>query len=145
MKQSTLMIFSAVLICLMAAGAVAQTTPPGDQVQRHNYDNVNGLDGNGGIHRHGDEFVGGGGPHGPIGPGPDDELLKFLGLDATSVLAGNMWIYGWGPGATQSGVEEPSPYGPNVTGAGFGPAGDMDGQGQSSNAGALNQARSGRR
>jgi len=64
-----------------------------------NYVDAPGIDANGGIVRNGGDFVEEGGPHGPIGPGPDEsnlfidensdgfnDYVKTLGEDGTGTM-----------------------------------------------------------
>nr|MEE4266870.1 hypothetical protein [Candidatus Krumholzibacteria bacterium] len=147
MKKAVTVMAMLALGLMMAGGAQAQSDdcdqiPNAMQLRTHNFEDANGLDGNGGIHRHGGDFVGEGGPHGPLGTGPDDELLKFLGMDEmimlqNGMLFGFMSVYHYGPGESQVGVEDPGHFGPNTSGEGYGAAGE--------NQNAMNQPRSGRR
>ena len=115
----------------------------GDQTQQR----LHG-DGDGNNHelgennRNGDEFTGEGGPHGPMGTGPDGDLLKIFGDEADGSFAGQLMRHSWGPGTS----DLEGPFGPNSGVAGFGPGGRdaVDGKGDPAT-GARGQARSGRR
>ncbi len=106
--------------------------PAGDATQQRlrNYDEANGANSHGESHRHGDEFTGTGGPHGPMGSAADDgsvvdeEYFKTFGMEEVlgeamdGTFAGEMLRYDWGPGDS----ELDKPFGPN-DGVGYGPAG----------------------
>ena len=83
MKTTMTTLLVILLAGVFAAAAIAQDeeTPTQakeqaqEQVQERqlNYDDAPGQDANGGIVRNGGDYAEEGGPHGPVGPGPDDE------------------------------------------------------------------------
>ncbi len=122
-------------------GQVLDGDKSGGQNQQMNYGGGEGETNQLGENsRRGDEFVGQGGPQGPMGSGPLDDFIKMASDDIDGAFAGEMHQYGWGPGdSTLDG-----PFGPN-DGTGFGPGGRNAAEGGNSDNGARSQARSGRR
>lgn len=86
MKTTMNLLLILILTGAFAVAAMAQDedTPAQTQQQSQervlNHDDANGEDAHGGIVRNGGEYVEEGGPHGPVGPGPDDD-----GADGTTV------------------------------------------------------------
>jgi len=115
----------------------------GDQTQQRLHGDGDGTNHElGENNRKGDEFTGEGGPHGPMGTGPDGDLLKIFGEDTDGSFAGQLLRHSWGPGTS----DLEGPFGPNSGVAGFGPGGRdaADGKGDPATS-ARGQARSGRR
>jgi len=97
-----------------------------EQLRERNHDETSGDDANGEIHRHGDEFTGEGGPHGPMGNADVEAFFEAFGMDemigaggeGDGEFAGQLLRHEWGPGDP----ELDAPFGPN-DGTGYGPAG----------------------
>ena len=140
------------LVGILTVGAFAQDGETPDETKKQNFENVPGLDGNGGIVRNGGDYAGVGGAHGPMGPGNvansafdflGEDMLKVFGedCDGTQTMDGQMLHYRFGPGeSTLGGL-----FGPNEDGVGFGPGGDGEGTGEPDPMGDLVRARVGRR
>lgn len=80
MKRSLVFCVVALVVCLVAVSASAQDPP---KEPKYNYDDSPGEFGNGGIVRNGDDYKQVGEAHGPVGPGPDEEVTDTLfSLDA---------------------------------------------------------------
>ena len=106
MHRSIIFILTILLMGLMASTALAQKGPGGANapLMNHNYLDANGANAYGGIHRHGGDFAGEGGKHGPFGPGPDDEQLpdpmpKLVYEDPIDDARGRLWRYCTAPAA----------------------------------------------
>lgn len=106
-------------------------------------------DAHGGINRRGAEYAMDGGPHGPMGPGPDeegdlDDATLFFVDGVEEAPAGQLNQHRFGPGDGE--LDPPcGAFGPNYDGDGFGPGGDGSGEGEPSDLGSRAQNRSGRR
>lgn len=92
MKTTMTMLLVLLLAGTFAVAAFAQEEDAPAQAQEQlkervlNYDEANGEDAFGGIVRNGGDYVETGGPHGPVGPGPDEgatdgETVEKLFID----------------------------------------------------------------
>ena len=163
MKRFYSISFFVILISLLAAGAYAQSDDGECTEQKTRNLNYDEEWGNGGTVRNGGDYAEEGGPHGPVGDGPDDvdkafidedgdgfndvimnagegmSQLGTLGADATKTQSGQMLRNDYGPG--EAGVE--TPVGPQDS-PHFGP-GESSGEGEPVVNSDPVQSRSGRR
>ena len=141
-------------------GAMGEDGAQGEDALKERKLNYDEEWGNGGTVRNGGDYAEEGGPHGPVGDGPDDvdkmfidedldgfndlsgegmSQLGSLGLDATKTQSGQMLRNDYGPG--EAGVE--TPVGPQDS-PHFGP-GESSGEGEPVVNSDPVQSRSGRR
>ncbi|MCK9995637.1 MAG: hypothetical protein KAH56_05065 [Candidatus Krumholzibacteria bacterium] len=113
----------------------------GDQTRQMNHGSGDGENHElGENRRHGDENIGEGGPHGPMGSGTLDGLLKIFGENADGNFAGDRLQHSWGPGSDLGG-----PFGPNEDHVGYGQRGNNSGDSDDPTKSARGQSRAGRR